>query len=271
MLAHGPSAATVVSILCPERRGLARGGGGLSSPVLLSLEGNQGPADRVVAICGWREGWRGPISRQCPRSLHPALPSGNPHRCHRSLQLRPAHPCGGVPCTWRATPRVVSLEQAAEGCAADARRRGGAELRPHSRVRTSGPPGPLGLRVGGAPSSGGGWGGANINDLVLGATANRLGVGRGLGRHAPCSCCLIPRGLAEQGHRAEGVCFPHRGRRCSGSWRRTSWTWTPRWRNCRCSRRQRTRTTTCTSARGPPQTCRQALREHRGRARHARL
>ena len=54
------------------------------------------------------------------------------------------------------------------------------------------------------------------------------------------------------GHEAEGVCFPRRERRCSGSWRRTSWTWTPRWRNCRCSRRQRTRTTTCTSARGPP-------------------
>ena len=36
-----------------------------------------------------------------------------------------------------------------------------------------------------------------------------------------------------------------RGRRCCGSWRQTSWTYTPRWRSCLCSRRPRTRTTTC--------------------------
>lgn len=76
------------------------------------------------------------------------------------------------------------------------------------------------------------------------------------------SCCSVHQGLARWGREArEGrlaaatsllrSLFPsRRGRHCCGSWRRTSWTSTPRWRNCPCSRRPRTRTTACTSALG---------------------
>lgn len=58
-----------------------------------------------------------------------------------------------------------------------------------------------------------------------------------------------------------------RGRRCCGSWRRTSWTSTPRWRSCPCSRRPRTRTTACAcggrARSGPGGLCGGALRPGR--------
>lgn len=80
----------------------------------------------------------------------------------------------------------------------------------------------------------------------------------------PASCWVIHRGLTKWGHRLKGVSASSSSERpCSGSWRRTSWTWTPRWRSCRCSRRRRIRTTTCacTPRRPPRPPCPRALRE----------
>lgn len=97
----------MAAILSPDC-GPARDSGGLSSPGFFSLEGNEGPADRVLSGgFSWREGWYGQSPQRRQLSLHPLFHSG-PCVLHVSLvqisvASRPRVTCTQIP---RETPRV---------------------------------------------------------------------------------------------------------------------------------------------------------------------